>query len=64
MTSGRSPVDSHSQFVSLSTEFPDLKALRRFCIDLPDTHPHPKWYCKEDGWKLLRERLDELDRAV
>jgi len=38
--------------------------LRNFCNDLPTTHPHAEWYRNEDDLKLLRERLDELDRAV
>jgi hypothetical protein len=48
-------------FTSLSLAFPDLEVVRSFCTELPRTHPHPVWYCNEDGLILSRKRLEELE---
>jgi hypothetical protein len=50
-------------YTSVPTGFSDLEELRQFCVGLPDTYPpsSPTWYCNEEGLKVLRRRLDNLE---
>jgi|KBSMisStaDraftv2_1062788.scaffolds.fasta_scaffold1829310_1 hypothetical protein len=49
-------------FTSIPTGFPDIEALQNFCAFLSVTHPHPVDYCNEEGFKLMRQKLEDLER--
>ena len=49
-------------FISIPTGFSDLEALQNLCADLSTTHPHPAHYCSEEGFTLLRQKPEELER--
>jgi hypothetical protein len=51
-------------FTSIPTGFPDLEAVQNFCAHLSITHPHPSAYCNEDGFNLMRQRLEELEHGL
>ena len=50
-------------FISLPLGYPDLEERQRFCNQLSATHPPAKkgWYCSEEGFRVLRARLDALE---
>jgi len=47
-------------FTSIPLGFPDLEAVQNFCAYLSITHPHPGAYCSEEGFNLMRKKLEEL----
>lgn len=49
-------------FTSIPTGFPDLEAVQNFCAHLSVTHPHPGAYCSQEGFNLMRQKLEELER--
>ena len=49
-------------FISIPTGFPDLEAVQNLCAHMSVTHPHPVAYCSEEGFSLMRQKLDELQR--
>ncbi len=49
-------------FTLIPTGFPDLEAVQNFCAFLSITHPHPSAYCSEEGFNLMRQKLEELER--
>jgi hypothetical protein len=49
-------------FISIPTGFPDLEAVQNLCAHMSATHPHPVDYCNEEGFNLMRQKLEELER--
>ena len=52
-------------FISIPLGYPDLEELQQFSNLLSQTHPAGKGggYCNEEGFRLLRYRLDALECA-
>jgi hypothetical protein len=50
-------------FISIPTGFPDLESVQNFCAFLSITHPpRSGGYCSEEGFYLMRQKLEELER--
>jgi hypothetical protein len=49
-------------FTSIPLGFSDLEAVQNFCAYLSITHPYPGAYCSEEGFNLMRQKLEELER--
>jgi hypothetical protein len=51
-------------FISFPTGFPDLEAVQNFCAGLSGSHPHSVWYCNEEGFNLMRRKLEDLEGST
>ena len=46
----------------MPTGFPDIEIVQNFCAHVSITHQCPGVHCSEEGFNLMRQKLEELER--